>query len=119
MKPTIILYDKTSLRSCNLLDVFISGITQSFENCVFAKVLRYHAEVRNHSNKSISCIVYKDANAHCITKNALASKTTVLSKDNLLQEVHTPQQFFCADINRFVDVQELQADENYHIITIS
>lgn len=119
MKPTIILYDKTSLRSCNLLDVFISGITQSFENCVFAKVLRYHAEVRNHSNKSVSCIVYKDANAHCITKNALAAKTTVIGKDNLPQMVHTPQQFFCADINRFIDVEQLQADQNFHIVTIS
>lgn len=96
MKPIIILYDKTSLRSCNLLEMVLAGALQTYENCVFAKIKADdHCIITNHSNKPVSCIIYKNAPENIIDKYAFQKTIEIHHSDKLSQMVHTPQQIFC------------------------
>lgn len=122
MKPILIIYDKTSLRSCNLLDMVLAGVFQTYENCIFAKNTAHdHCKVTNRSNKSISCIIYKDANDKIIQKyaNCIVDKIPfyptieIYSADNLLQTVFTPQQIFCVS-----GCSDFYTDNNFNIIRI-
>ena len=95
MKPIIILYDKTSLRSCNLLEMVLAGVLQTYENCVFAKRNINTVTIKNHSNKPISCVIHKDATKNVIQRFAFQKTLEINHSDKLFQTIHAPQQIFC------------------------